>query len=233
MKLGNFIEELRHDNSLSIHDFAAKYEITPKEVTEWEKGLKLPDMTILKKICDDFKVDINTVLSNEEAACYIAQKKTINRHIYYIVVLTIFLILSTLVLIKQTKSHETYDFKTITTACDDFSISADIAYEKTTSSIYITKLNYCGGNDKTIYDVITGSLYETEGNALINNGIKRKNIKLEEYLKNIKLSVDNYLKDCLAYDDSSLYLEVKAMAYGKTNTYNVALNLNDSCPNKS
>ncbi len=229
MRVGDFLKALRIDNSLSIDDFAAKYNTTNEVITSWENNEKLPDMTILKKICNDFNIDINTILSNEEEATYKAKKSEIKRHIYYIIVLSIFLILSTLVLIKQTKGHEDFDFKTITTNCDEFKISANLAYDKPTSSIYITKVNYCGGNDKKTYDTIRGILYESEENSILNNGTKRKNIKLDEYLKNIHLSVDNYHKNCKNYTDDSLYLEVEATSGSETTTYKISLNLAESC----
>ncbi len=149
------------------------------------------------------------------------------------VVLCIFLILSILVLIKKTGNNETFEFKTITTNCSEFKVSGSIAYDKTTSSIYISNINYCGGNNKTTYDEITCSLFEVNGEIItrIGDAKTRRNITLEDYLKDVHFNIDNYIKKCKIYTNESLYLEINALDNGKNTTYKIPLNLNNNCPN--
>lgn len=174
------------------------------------------------------KMDFN---NKEELELTKNNKRQINRHIYYIVVLSIFFILSILVLFKKTDNNERFEFKTITTNCEKFTISASVDYDKQISSLYITSINYCGGNDKTKYDNITCSLYESvEGiNKKISTCSSRNNMKLETYLEQVHLNIDSYLTKCKSYNNSSLYLEINAVSKDKNNLYIIPLNLGNSC----
>ena len=55
-------------------------------------------------------------------------------------------------------------------------------------------------------------------------------IKLEDFLQEITLAVDDYEKSCKDYTDNSLYLSIFATRQdGKVITYRVPLKLDSSC----
>lgn len=227
IKVGKFIKELRTKNNLTQNEFAEKYGVTYQAVSKWENGLNLPDLSLLKQISKDYNISIDAILEGKNNDSH----KQIKHHIYIIILLTVFLVLSIVVLIKKTNS-ESFKFKTLTTTCQEFRVSGSIAYNKSNSSIYISNIDYCGGNDKTVYDSITCTLYENNDNSQnkISSCNPRNNITLEEYLKNIELNVDSYMQKCRTYTDKSLYLEINATEKSRTVTYKVPLKLNNNCP---
>ena len=58
-----------------------------------------------------------------------------------------------------------FAFKTLSSNCDNFNISGNIAYNDKKSSIYITNIQYCGGNDITKYKDFLCTLYERSDNT--------------------------------------------------------------------
>ena len=70
-KIGNFIKSIRLDNNLTQKSFADKFGVTYQAVSKWENGKNIPDISILKQICDEYNIDINEILNGEK------KKKTI------------------------------------------------------------------------------------------------------------------------------------------------------------
>ena len=209
---------------------AKYYNVTPEEVTRWENCKELPDINLLKKIISDYDNGIKIeVIEDLKEEIEVEEKKTkiINRHLYHISILSAFLVISILVLIKQLGTTETFKFKTMTTNCDSFKITGNIGYDRTISSVYLTNINYCGGNDKTVYDSIEATLYLKE--ELISTAKKRKTITLEEYLHDSHYDFLNFRANCADYRDDSLHLEVMATKDNDIVSYRIALNMNDSC----
>ena len=61
-KIGKTIKEIRQKSNLTQSAFAEKYNVTYQAVSKWENGKNLPDMSLLKQICDDYNIDINDLL---------------------------------------------------------------------------------------------------------------------------------------------------------------------------
>ena len=53
-KIGEFIKKLRQDNNLTQKDLANKYNVTYQAVSKWERGLNIPDISLLKQMSEDF-----------------------------------------------------------------------------------------------------------------------------------------------------------------------------------
>ena len=120
----------------------------------------------------------------------------------------------------------------MTTTCDDFNIYGVVAYNKNKSSIYISNINYCGGNDNNLYKKIDCSLYEVHENVktIISNFHSMKEMKLEEFLNEVSFKIDNYDKMCKDYSKENLFLEIKATLKSKQIiTYEIPLSLDNSC----
>ena len=61
---------------------------------------------------------------------------------------------------------------------------------------------------------------------------EEENITLDEFLKLVTLSVDDYQKTCREYSENSLYLSINAQdKAGKITTYKIPLSLEQSCIN--
>ena len=176
------------------------------------------DLKSFEDICEE-----NNILKRSKRKYY--------QHIYIMVVLGVFLLLSILVLFKKTSSED-FKFKSITTTdCQGFQLSGNIDYDKVTSAIYISNINYCGKNNITVYDKIMATLYEKNNDEIteIDSYKTMNNIKLEDYLKNSQFKFPNYLDKCINYTDKSLYLKVTVYEDEKSVVYLMPLNLNNSC----
>ena len=73
-KIGQFIKDIRLKQNLSQKNFAEKYNVTYQAVSKWENGKNMPDITILKQICDDNNIDLDNLL---EAKLTKSKKKKI------------------------------------------------------------------------------------------------------------------------------------------------------------
>ncbi len=225
-KVGQFIKKIRKDNNLTQQELADKYGVTYQAVSKWERGINLPEVSLIRQISKDFNISVEDILDGELSA----KNEKSNKNL--LIIIPVFLILIVM-LIAISKSH-TFHFKTLSSTCDEFKVSGSIAYDKNKSSIYISNINYCGGDDNTTYKEIECNLYETNDNVntKISSCKSEKNETLESYLKEIELNIDNYKQTCKNYNDDSLYLEINAKDQNdKTITYKIPLNLNNNCPN--
>ena len=224
-KISQLIKKIRKDNNLTQKDLADKYNVTYQAVSKWETGKNIPDISILKQMSNDYNVSIDDLLDG------IYSKKNKKKIIIIIGIIVLAIIAIVLVLMNNNK----FNFKTITTTCSLFEVSGSIAYDNKTSSIYISNINYCGGDDNTYYKEIECNLFEQNNDTvkkISSNKSNDKNIKLDDYLKNVRLNIDNYAQSCKKYNDESLYLEINATdENNKITTYKIPLTLNSNCPN--
>ena len=222
-KVGKFIKDLRTNNNLTQQQLADKYNVTYQAVSKWERGINLPEVSLLRQMSKDFNIPIEDILDGKKSNI------KNNKYIYIIGVIVIILIIGIIVIIKLPK--DSFDFKTISTTCKEFEVTGSIAYDKTKSSIYISHINYCGGNDNKVYDSIECNLYEKDNdiNKMISSCNIGSNNTLEEYLKSIELNIDNYTQTCNSYGNDSLFLEINATKDDSTITYKIPLELNDNC----
>ena len=223
-KIGKFIRELRKNNNLTQADLANKYNVTYQAVSKWENGKNIPDISILKQMSKDFNIDINDLLDGEE------NKEKVKLY-YFIIGFVIVLFIILLIIIFT--HNEDFEFKTLTTTCDDFTIKGSISYNKDKSSIYVSNIKYCGKEDKVLYDSISSTLYESHNNIIKKideyKSESKKLITLDDYLSELEFAVDNYESSCKTFSSNDLYIEILASKDGKTITYKIPLTLT-SCP---
>ena len=225
-KVGELIKKLRKDNHLTQAEFAEKYGITYQAVSNWEHGKNLPDIALLKQIADDFNVSIDELLGSE--------KKPLKKDNKYLIIGVIIAIALIILFIIYLNKHNNFEFKTLSANCSNFKISGSISYNKDKTSIYINNINYCDTSNEKEYVKIECILYEKYNN--IEKQISTSNyqsdttIKLEEYLKNVEFTIDNYERICKMYTSDNLYLRINATDINnKTETYQIPLLLNDTC----
>lgn len=226
-KVGKLIKDIRKEYNLTQDQLAKKLGVTFQAVSKWENGKNIPDISVLKQISDEFNVDLNSILDGNLIA-----KKRSNK--LYIALIVIFVIILSIILIFLSNKKD-YDFKTISSDCNNFKIFGSVAYNSKKSTIYISKIEYCGGEDDTKYERIESTLYESIDNVdrKIENYInKEKNFNktLEEYLQGLTFYVDNYSASCKDFTHSNLFLLINATTSAdKTTSYKIPLNLDNSC----
>ena len=65
IKIGKFIAACRKNNNLTQLQLAEKLGITDKAVSKWERGITMPDSSIMLELCDILGINVNELLSGE------------------------------------------------------------------------------------------------------------------------------------------------------------------------
>ncbi len=229
-KIGKFIKKLRKENNLTQKDLADKYGVTYQAVSKWETGKNIPDISLLKEISKDFNVNIEDLLEGKTTK---TKKRNTNKKILVPIIILVTVITSSILIYHYHSSHNFF-FKTITSSCSNFKITGSIAYNDQKSSIYISNINYCGGDDNTEYKKIECILYETVNNKeskIATSTYKEKTpIQLEDYLKDVQFHIDTNSNTCKNYKSNSLYLQIKATdSNNKVTLYQVPLTMTNNC----
>lgn len=221
---GKLIKKIRKENKLTQKDLASKYNVTYQAVSKWENGKNMPDISLIKMICKDFDMSLDEVFNN---------KKTKTRKlIHYIAMISVILTLIVLAIILYFSKNDSYKFKTISSTCNDFNITGSMSYNTNKSTIYISNVSYCGGDDTEIYKSIECSLIEKDNN--VEHEISTCDITtkttLEDFLKDLTFSVDNHDNQCKEYRENNLYLEIIATKNdNRSIMYKIPLSLNEIC----
>ncbi len=64
-KIGKFIATLRKEKKLTQQELGDKLFVTDKAVSKWERGLSLPDITVLEKLAIELDVEVSEILCGE------------------------------------------------------------------------------------------------------------------------------------------------------------------------
>ena len=64
-KIGKFIAEQRKKHNLTQSELAEKLNITDRAVSKWERGLNLPDASLMVELCKILNITVNELLSGE------------------------------------------------------------------------------------------------------------------------------------------------------------------------
>lgn len=225
-KIALFIKKIRSDNNLTQKDLADKYGVTYQAVSKWENAKNLPDISLLVQMAKDYNVNLSDILNIDLKD----NKKKIS--LKYILILVGLILVIGVIVFLIANNNSSFEFKTIESTCSDFKVTGSLAYDSKRSSIYISNVDYCGGDDTDIYEELTCSLYEKNNDTITEISVcdTKKNVTLEDYLKNIKFNIDDYSKKCKTYGDDTLYLEINA--YNKDNhikTYKIPLSIDKNC----
>ena len=66
LKIGKFIAECRKQKNLTQMQLAEKLGITDKAISKWERGIAMPDSSIMLEFCDILGISVNELLSGEK-----------------------------------------------------------------------------------------------------------------------------------------------------------------------
>ena len=65
-KIGKFIAKLRREKNMTQIDLADKLGITDRAISKWENGRGMPDLSLMKQLCDELGITVNELLSGEK-----------------------------------------------------------------------------------------------------------------------------------------------------------------------
>ena len=66
IKIGKFIAECRKKGNLTQMQLAEKLGITDKAISKWERGIAMPDSSIMLELCGILGISVNELLSGEK-----------------------------------------------------------------------------------------------------------------------------------------------------------------------
>ncbi|MBQ9151492.1 MAG: helix-turn-helix domain-containing protein [Clostridia bacterium] len=66
LKIGKFIAECRKKVNFTQMQLADKLGITDKAVSKWERGISMPDSSLMLELCDILGISVNELLSGEK-----------------------------------------------------------------------------------------------------------------------------------------------------------------------
>lgn len=64
-KVGNLIRKMRIEKGLTQKEMAEIINLSDKTISKWERGVGLPDITILKKLSEIFGITVEKILEGE------------------------------------------------------------------------------------------------------------------------------------------------------------------------
>lgn len=223
-KFGKFIKEIRKKNNLTQAELASKYNVTYQAVSKWETGKNMPDMALIKQISKDFNVSLDELFEGGYK-----RKERKRKYLIPIFIFVIIMLILVITFIAVSTKDKDFEFKTLSSSCSNFKISGTISYNEKKSAIYISNIEYCGSEVEEKYDKIECTLYESSGNMdkkISSYKHDKGSISLDDFLKKVTFTVDNYDRVCDAYSKDSLYLLIDAQSKEENHTtYKVPLSI--------
>ena len=64
-KIGCFISENRKKQNMTQEELAEKLNVSKNAVSKWERGLNLPDASIMQELCKILKITLNELFTGE------------------------------------------------------------------------------------------------------------------------------------------------------------------------
>ena len=74
IKIGKFIADCRKQVNLTQMQLAEKLGITDKAISKWERGISMPDTSIMLELCGILGISVNELLSGEKISMENNQK---------------------------------------------------------------------------------------------------------------------------------------------------------------
>ena len=75
-KIGKFILELRKDKKMTQQELADKIGVTDRAISKWENGRGMPDISLMKPLCEKLDITLNELISGEKIDKKEYQKKS-------------------------------------------------------------------------------------------------------------------------------------------------------------
>lgn len=133
-------------------------------------------------------------------------------------------------LIYQTPIEED-SFLITRPGCANFQVSIQINYDAEEEEIYVSRVEFCGGNHPTEYRYIEASLFKNTDNLDTQSIERASGIDLLEFLSEIRFKIDNFNEICEVLNNANLVLDVLATTEEyRTSSHNIEVNSKITCP---
>lgn len=174
-KIGKFIAELRKSKNLTQQELGNKLFVTDKAVSKWERGLSLPDITILETLASELDVDVSEILQGEKGTKKIdidkvLQEETLklknnNKKKFIKIIIPTIIVLAVLICLLFKNLYIGYEIK---------NVKFHNGYQERNIQIGVPKLSFMMKNNDRSY-----SFKSFRGGNVLETEIKR-------YLKTLK-----------------------------------------------
>ena len=111
-KISKLIKDLRKKNNLTQNEFAKEFNVTYQAVSKWENGKNLPDINVLKEICDKYNLNINDFLEGKSV-----KNNNKRNKIIVILIMIILLLISVFSIIFSINKNNTFEFNKLHSEC--------------------------------------------------------------------------------------------------------------------
>lgn len=64
-KIGLFISNLRKEKDMTQLELANKLGVTDRAISKWENGRGMPDLSLIRNLCEILEISINELLNGE------------------------------------------------------------------------------------------------------------------------------------------------------------------------
>lgn len=65
-KIGKFIAQLCKEKNMTQKDLAEKIGVTDRAISKWENGRGMPELSLIKTLCEELEISVNELLSGEK-----------------------------------------------------------------------------------------------------------------------------------------------------------------------
>lgn len=234
-KVGHFIAKLRKKKGLTQDELGNMLGISGKSVSKWERGLNMPDISLIYKLSEVFDVDLNQLLNGEDEIKSVVdlqneenavntlkiksddkssiktKKKSKKRFSFKIIIFLIIIVL--FVIAFAFGFHNKGDSYAVESSTEGFTVDGKLTIKDNGYVLYVSNISCLF--EECLTETINTAQYSTfiDNNILFRSGIldytsKKEKITLDDYLKSIVIEVHNNYKT-LGFDNkyfiSNLY----------------------------
>ena len=217
-KIGNLIAELRKKQGLTQQDLGDKVGVGFRAVSKWERGLTLPDISIINELSKILGISSDELLTGElknkeeKNIKTEIKKKTPSHILITISIITAIIIIFTSLLIYN-NSNKTYTYKMSSAQKDEYYIEGTMHFNKENVSVTISEIDI--RNSDFTNTIITNYEYSlsTENKLIFGYGYVNsiqhieKPISIQNFFETTNISFDAKTK--LSKDEitsNNLYL---------------------------
>lgn len=213
-KMGKFISEMRKKHSLTQSQLGEMLGISGKAVSKWERGIGAPDISLLNELSKILEVNVSEILAgkkieetlNTEVANNIALsglgtynkifKKKYTKIIIILLLILLALLLSFPITYLVTNYNKCLVYK-LSSGSDKFSLEGLMVSNQKENSLIVTGITYDDQNKKTDKEIKVNYMnvqLNIDNEIIMSCDYDFSNIKMEEALKNIFLTVNENSK---------------------------------------
>lgn len=186
-KIGKLIKDLRKQKGLTQQDLGDKVGVGFRSVSKWERGLTLPDITIINEVSKILGISSDELLSGKINKEHKDKKLPSKFKITFsiIITLTVILITSFIYYYNQTYTYSLFS------ESDEYYVDGKIVFEKDNTMIIINKLEF---ENEELYPIkIKNYEYQIISNNEIIIGYgSSPNLNLINNEKNIKEFINSF-----------------------------------------